>query len=307
MSSPPPSTLLITSASGKQATALLPLLAPLPTLSLRLAVHTTPSKHHLETLHPTAQVLQTDLTSPSALPALLTGITTLLYIAPTYHPHELAIGTALIATALKTPGFAHFVYSSVLHPLLDGMPHHAAKRGVEKALVESGLRYTILQPTTFMDNLPIAAIAKMREPRFAATWGVENPFSWVATGDLAQAMKTVVLGGERHFGATYQIVGTRRPLSFGEAMGIVERKIGREVRVEVKKGREAVDALLVRLFGTVEGIDPRTVELARGMVEYYDKRGIVGNSNVLEWLIGRDAMQFDEWVDGKLAELEGAN
>jgi hypothetical protein len=30
---------------------------------------------------------------------------------------------------------------------------------------------------------------------------------------------------------------------------------------------------------------------------FYDARGLVGNSNVLEWVLGRDACQFEEFVD----------
>jgi len=49
----------------------------------------------------------------------------------------------------------HCVYSSVLHPGLRKLISHDCKRYVEEYLIESSLPYAILQPSTFMDQLPI--------------------------------------------------------------------------------------------------------------------------------------------------------
>jgi hypothetical protein len=61
--------LLITSASGKQATALLPLLTSWK--NIRLAVNIASSKQRLQQQHPHADVVQTDLYSPQNCTALL--------------------------------------------------------------------------------------------------------------------------------------------------------------------------------------------------------------------------------------------
>ncbi|KAL1599824.1 hypothetical protein SLS60_007629 [Paraconiothyrium brasiliense] len=198
----------------------------------------------------------------------------------------------------------HFILSSVLHTQLDKMLNHSCKRGVEERLIESGLPYTILQPTTFMDNLPIGMFAKQEQPVFPAAWSTDTKFSWIATRDLAAAMHTVLVGREKHFYAQYPLVSTHVPLSFGEAMHIISSKTGREVKIEQLEFRKAVDAVLLRLYGTTDGLDQRTRDTAQRMVLYYDNRGIVGNSNVLEWLIGRGATQFVDWVDVKLGELK---
>ena len=47
-----------------------------------------------------------------------------------------------------------FVFSSVIHPSISKLSNHAAKRPVEEALYESGMEFTVLQPTMFMSNLP---------------------------------------------------------------------------------------------------------------------------------------------------------
>ena len=146
--------ILVTCASGKQATALLPLLTThSPHLRLRLACHSPASATRLRTLYPHAEVLTPDLTSPSACHALLDSVTTCFHIGPSFHPSETAIGLNMIAAAGAHSGangsgtFKHFVYSSVLYPILRKLSNHDNKRYVEEALVESDLVYVSLFPS----------------------------------------------------------------------------------------------------------------------------------------------------------------
>ena len=69
--------------------------------------------------------------------------------------------------------------------------------------------------------------------------------------------------------------------------------------VEKKAFGDAVDALLKRLFKLEDAAraDRRSRDTAERMILFYDARGLVGNSNVLEWVLGRDACQFEEFVD----------
>lgn len=300
--SPSTDLLLITSASGKQASSLLPFLSSWK--RLRLAVHTPVSAARLQQLYPHAEVISTDLYSPTAIRALMADVTVAIHIGPSYHPHEAAIGTMMVDAAVREReehpgGLKHFVYSSVLHPQISKMLNHAAKLRVEEALVESGLPYTILQPTTFMDNLPVEKLAAEESPVFKCAWNPDRKFSWIATGDLGEAMYTVLQEREKHFYATYELVGTRVPVSFGEVMKLIGDKIGKEIRVEEAGFKEAVEGLLVRLYGTSER-DRRRRDAAERMILYYDGRGLVGNSTVLEFLIGREGTGVQEWVDGRL-------
>ncbi|KAI1509351.1 hypothetical protein Ptr86124_011891 [Pyrenophora tritici-repentis] len=142
-----------------------------------------------------------------------------------------------------------------------------------------------------------------KEPVFPAMWSTQNTFSMLALGDLAECFKKVMEEREAHFYAQYLLTSTHRPITFEEAMMVIGEKIGREVRMERLAFGEAVDALLMRMYG-VE--DATTVErrrrrdAAESMIWFYNERGLVGNSNVLEWMLGRKATQFGEWVEGKL-------
>ncbi|CAN9159809.1 unnamed protein product [Alternaria alternata] len=294
--------LLITSASGKQAGKLLPLLSEWQ--NIRLAVHSSSSKARLQQDYPRAEVIQADLYSPSDCASLLENVTTAIHIGPSYHSHETEIGKMMIdaAVAAYSNGngvFKHFILSSVLNSQFSKMLNHDYKRVVEEWIMESGIPYTILQPSTFMDNIPVAMLAQQDKPVYPALWSTENRFSMLALSDLAEVFKVVAEEREKHFYAQYPLTSTHQPISFGEALRVVEGKIGKQVMVEKKAFGDAVDALLKRLFKLEDAAraDRRSRDTAERMILFYDARGLVGNSNVLEWVLGRDACQFEEFVD----------
>jgi hypothetical protein len=235
-----------------------------------------------------------------------------IHIGTSYHPHDTSIGKMMIdgattAYANGTGSFKHFIFSSVLNSQLSKMLNHDCKRHIEEWLMESGVPYTILQPSTFMDNIPVAMLAQQEKPIFPALWSTRNRFSMLALSDLAQVFKVVVEERERHFWASYPLTSTQRPVSFDEALGVVSRKIGREVVVERMTFGDAVNALLKRIYKIDDAglADRRSRDAAERMILFYDRRGLVGSSNVLEWLLGREALQFEGFVDEMVGGSHG--
>jgi uncharacterized protein YbjT (DUF2867 family) len=297
--------LLITSATGKQASTLLPFLSEWK--HLRLAVKSESSATKLRQRYPHAQVLQTDLYSPSNCVSLLQDVSVVIHIGPSYHPHEAEIGKMMIDAAAVsyshgTGLLKHFILSSVLNSQFSKMLNHDCKKEVEEWIMESGVPYTILQPSTFMDNIPVAVLAAQEEPVFPAMWNTGIPFSMIALRDLAEVFKAVLYGREKHFYAQYPLTSTHTPITFAGAINTISEKIGKEVKIEKREYKDAVEALLKRLYGSNEGVDQRSRDAAQRMILFYDNRGLVGNSNVLEWVLGREATQFGEWVESKVGE-----
>lgn len=55
----------------------------------------------------------------------MTGVTTVFYIGPSFHPHETEIGYFIIDTTVSSgTTFKHFVYSSVLDSQLRKPVNH---------------------------------------------------------------------------------------------------------------------------------------------------------------------------------------
>lgn len=290
---------VITCASGKQGSHIIPNLYD--KIPLRLIVNSQKSAERLRSTYPKAEVVQADLTQPNECQRVLDGANALLHIGPSFHEHETEIGYNVIdaAVAETAKAFKHFIYSSVLHPQFRKMMNHDGKRYVEEYLLESGLACTILQPTHFMDLFPVAMLAKQDKPVYPARWNPSVKFSFIALKDLGEAMAKVVLEGDRHFYATYELVSTL-PLSYVDLAQEVSQVIGKEIEVKQSSYEESIKSMLAILFGSADNVPVRTRDAAERMLLFYNRRGLVGNPLILEWLIGRKATTVSEWAKSKL-------
>lgn len=297
--------LLITCASGKQASRLLPLLYG-TWKRLRLVVNSPSSEQRLKQQYPDASVTRASLENIDEARRIMAGVTTVFHIGPSFHPHETEIGYFMVDAAAEEARqgtFKHFVYSSVLNTQLRKMMNHDCKRYVEEYLMESGLDYTILQPTHFMDTFPVAQLLSQPEPLYRANWSTSVPFSFIALQDLAEAAATVIEERDRHYLAQYPLSSTRT-LPYDEVIGNVSQAIGKHIKVETRPVIEATNALLDMLFGGADKAHPRTRDAAHRMVLFYNYHGLKGNPNVLEWLIGRKPTAHADWVQAQVQSVQ---
>jgi len=295
---------VVTCASGKQATHILPHLDG--HMPLRLVANSQKSIDRLRAERPRVEVVQADLAQPDECRRVLAGAAGVLHIGPSFHAHETEIGYNMVDAAAgeaAKPGgaFKHFVYSSVLHPQFRKMMNHDGKRLVEEYLLESGVPFTILQPTHFLDLFPVGALVGQERPVYHANWDTSVRFSFVTLADLGEAMARVVMEGARHLYATYELCSTL-PLSYDELAAQVSRVIGKEIELKQRPYAEAVEAMLAILFGSADEVPSRTRDAAERMLLFYNRRGLVGNPLVLEWLLGRRATSVAAWAKGKFDE-----
>jgi uncharacterized protein YbjT (DUF2867 family) len=117
-----------------------------------------PSSEHAGLARLGAEVAFGDLTEPATLEAACRGVAAVISTASvsktgtdTLERVDLQGNLNLIAAA-RAAGVRHFVFVSTRSAAADSpSPLFRAKAGVEEALRESGLAYTILQPGGFMD------------------------------------------------------------------------------------------------------------------------------------------------------------
>ena len=100
----------------------------------------------------TTEVVVGDLLDADVWRLATTAVSTIYHIAPNMHPQEVRLGQLMVAAA-RAIGNCRVVYHSVIHPQIREMPHHFSKLKVENVLFNSGLIYTVLQPTAYMQNL----------------------------------------------------------------------------------------------------------------------------------------------------------
>ncbi|MBM3182055.1 MAG: nucleoside-diphosphate sugar epimerase [Chloroflexi bacterium] len=280
--------ILITGAGGKTGRTLVKALSK--TESVCVFVH---REEHISVLKSLGadKVIVGDMHDESAIQTAMQGARSVYHICPNMSPDEVEIGKLVIAEAQKV-GVEHFVYHSVLHPQTEKMNHHWQKMRVEEMIFESGLRFTILQPAPYMQNLlagwkSIAEGGVLRVP-----YSINSKFSFVDLEDLAEAA-IIVLVQPDHINATYELVGTP-PLSHVEVAEIFSRVLKRAVRAE----KEEIKDWRLRS----KGISEYAVEDLSRMFEYYDEWGLSGNPNVLRWLLHREAASLETFVERTLKE-----
>ena len=292
--------ILVTCASGKQASLLLPFLSK-KWKHLRLAVHSPESQDRLTKEYPDAEVLQANLAEPEECKQLLQNVTAVYHIGPTFHPHEPGMRYNMIDAAVAAgQSFKHFVYSSVINTQLRKLLNHDSKRYVEEYLMESGLKYTILNPSTFTDLFPLQQV--LDSGVAMCLWNPDTQFSHTCLYDYAEMSARVLEERETHYLAQHQAISTA-PLSWRDRCEALSRMIGKEVKVEMKPVDHTLGRETEKFFRLPS--HPATRDVAQRLILYYNHRGIYGSPNVMKWVLGREPMSWEEWVQAKMAELDG--
>jgi uncharacterized protein YbjT (DUF2867 family) len=277
--------ILVTGAAGKTGRAILRALqaCELPTRAL---VHRPEHAQGLAALG-VQQVVAGDMRDPATMGTATRGVRAVYHICPNMSPDELAIGK--VATrAARAAGVEQFVFHSVLHPQTEAMPHHWQKLRVEELLFETGLAYTILQPAAYMQNTLAYWQRIVVEGVYAVPYAVDTKLGMVDLEDIAAAA-AIVLTGPDHAGATYELAGGE-PLTPAQIAAILEKELGRPVQAE------AVPLDVWERGARASGLGDYQVETLLQMFRYYERNGFWGNPHVLGWLLGRPAVNFEDWI-----------
>ncbi|MCE7986314.1 MAG: NAD-dependent epimerase/dehydratase family protein [Caldilinea sp. CFX5] len=278
--------ILVTGAAGKTGRAVIGALAQ-KGAAVRAYVRRSEQVAAVQAAGATA-VAKGDLQDDVALRQAMQGACALYHICPNMHPDEVAIGRRVIAAALAA-GIEHFVYHSVLHPQTATMPHHWNKLQVEEALFESRLPFTILQPTAYMQNL-LAGWEKIRhEGRYIIPYPAETRIALVDLVDVAAVAATVLTQTEQHQGAIYELVGTA-PFTQNAVAAMLADGLDRPVTIEVLT--HAAWERNVR----AGGLGDYAIDTLIKMFTYYEKFGLIGNPNVLGWLLGRSPTSLATFI-----------
>jgi uncharacterized protein YbjT (DUF2867 family) len=224
------------------------------------------------------QALVGDMRLQEDLLQAIQGCRAIYHICPNMSRDELGIGRVAISAA-RSAQIEHFVYHSVLHPQTEAMPHHWQKLRVEELLFESGLCYTILQPTVYMQNLLAHWDLIVQQGVLPIPYAIETRLGMVDLQDVA-AVVARVLTEKGHEGATYELVGTEA-LSQGEVAAVLSHALGRPVRPR------AISLEEWESQARHVGLGDYRIETLIKMFRYYERYGFWGSAWVLRWLLGR--------------------
>lgn len=279
--------ILVTGANGQTGRAVIQVLLNKGE-RVRAFVHKTEQIQEIKSLGD-MEVAVGDMMDQKAVDAAFSGVRAVYHICSATNPNEFEIGQTAI-NAARSAKIEHFVYHSVLHSVLQDMPHHQKKLKVEELLVNSGIPYTIIQPAVFMQNI-LESWKSLKEngvfrQKFFTTQ--ETRMCMLDLEDLAEAA-SIILTSPGHTGATYELCGPEN-LSLSDMVTVMEQHFGRDIKVETPPD-EIFAAQLKQ-----HGVGDYQVNTLLKMFQHYNEHGFVGNPNVLTWILGRKSNNFCSFI-----------
>ncbi|MDX2217233.1 MAG: SDR family oxidoreductase [Oculatellaceae cyanobacterium bins.114] len=183
-----------------------------------------------------AELVQGDLCKPDTLPAALAGITAVIDAATARATDSLNIkavdwdGQVALIQAAKAAGVERFVFFSILDAdKYPDVPLMEIKHCVEDFLAESGLNYTILQTSGFLQGLIGQYAIPILEKQAVWVMGNTSAIAYMDTQDLAKfAVRSLKVS--ETVNRTFPVVGTRAWEAY-EIIRLCERLSGQEAKV----------------------------------------------------------------------------
>lgn len=145
-----------------------------------------------------------DYDAPSSLVAGLAGVDTLLLISSNVVGEERVRQHTAVINAAKEAGVKHIFYTSAPNPSLNAWFTPAIDHFLtEKALIESGLTYTIFRNNLYLDLLPMVVGDAAQSGKLYFPAG-EGKTGFVLRADIAEALANALIG-DGHENKIYEI------------------------------------------------------------------------------------------------------
>lgn len=235
-----------------------------------------------------AETVLGDFHSDDDLRRAMAGVSSVLYIPARFKEDEAEVGRGIVDAA-KREGVDHFLFCSAYHPQLRDLGHHWQKLEVEEYLVESDLRYSVVQPSMFMQNIRVEWPVVASEGRYIRPYSPDSKMNVIDTDDLGEAIANILLD-EKFWGATYELCGSEL-VSHAEMAGIISEELGRPV--------EAVHRNIEdwKSWATGRGWTDYAITNYVNMCAHYDRHGYkFGNAVTFTAILGRAPNSYRDFL-----------
>ncbi len=181
-----------------------------------------------------------DFLEPESLAPALEGVSTVLLITP-HHPEQVTQATNVIEAASDSGNDPRIVRLSVARASDETPTKNCRQHAqIEEELISSGLPYTILRPTTFMQNTLASARTISSEGRIYQPFK-DGKLGMIDVRDIGE-VAAKVLSEEGHEGKTYTLTGPKA-ISFRDIAEmlseVLEKKVD-YVPISLQKAKEAM-------------------------------------------------------------------
>jgi len=272
--------ILVTGAPGNVGTDLVHLLR---TEGLPFRVAARRPERAKALLGEGVEAVRFDFEDPSSFAPALSGVDRLFLVRP---PQLANVPKQIVPflEAARSAGVEQVVFLSVMGA--DSMPFlpHAK---IEKWLMASGMAWTMLRPTFFMQNLSTTFRQLIRERGEIALPVGKGRMSYIDTRDIAAAALTT-LQGRAHLNKGYTL--TEEAYSCTEIAAVFTQELGREIRYP------SPSLWRYRRFMKGYGLPSEVVNLT-SMMFLMGRLGLsAGVTDDLKRLLGREPTSMAQFV-----------
>lgn len=236
-----------------------------------------------------------DFRSGADVARALAGAESVLLVSPRFTEDEAEIGIRAVEAA-KAEGVGHFVYSSAFHPQMSRMDHHATKLRIEEAVIESGLAFTIVQPSMFMQNVRVEWREVVENGVYPRPYSPQRKMSVIDTEDLGEAIARVLTDPTLR-GGTYELC-SGDSVTHAEMAAIFSEVLGQEVTAQKRSLEDW------RSWAAERGWAKWSIEAYARMCDHYDAHGYPGgNALALRAILGREPTGYRAFAARFAAEM----
>jgi uncharacterized protein YbjT (DUF2867 family) len=183
-----------------------------------------------------AEIVQGDLTNPETLPPALEGITAVIDAATSRPTDSLTIkqvdwdGKVALIQASIAAGIERFIFFSILDAQsFPQVPLMEIKRCTELFIAESGLNYTILKPSGFLQGLIGQYAIPILDGQAVWITGDSSAIAYMDTQDIAKfAVRALEVPETEN--KSFPVVGTRAWGAY-EIIRLCERLSGKDAKI----------------------------------------------------------------------------
>jgi uncharacterized protein YbjT (DUF2867 family) len=285
--------ILVTGATGQQGGALARLLLQKEHgvyALIRSTKSESPKAQNLK--NQGAKLVEADLDKPDSLEKATNGIDS-VFLMGTWTEvgteGETRRGKMMVDIA-KEKNIDHIVYSSVVNADKNtGIPHFESKYKVEQHIKNSGIPYTIIGPTFFMDNLHSYSLAGLQKGQVALPLSPSRILQQIAVENVAEFAALALERRNSFIGKRIDIASDE--ITGEQAAKVLSNELGHKItyeQVPMEQIRQASEDLAV-------------------MFEWFERKGTGVDVAALHkqypevnWLTFKDWVKSQNW--GDLAE-----
>jgi uncharacterized protein YbjT (DUF2867 family) len=282
-------TIFVTGAAGTTGSELVRLLSERGA-DVRAGVH-TPS--NAPDWGDSVEVVAIDFDDRESMVEAFTGCSRLYLVTP-FSPDQVTLVENAVRAAQEA-GIEHVVRLSAIGADAPEMLPARWHRDAEAVIEESGLDYTFLRPTFFMQNLLGQADA-IAEGAFYNTVGETVALAHLDARDVARVAATVLTEGG-HAGRAYELTGPTAMTS-SEVATVLSDVLGHEVQY-VQLSEADQRAALAEM-----GMPDRLVDAYVDLLDWADTGAAVETTTAIEQVTGAPATDFETFVRDHLSAFD---